>query len=154
MKKCPGCGSIEADEDMVCGVCSHDLRDVPPMQESIDQSIKEDAAKQEEEDTRLERQDLNNVRKEWLIGVIVGLCTLLLGFWLFFSSLEHYTGFSKLSDLGIPIGMYLMAFGIVTLETVFDLFEGAPYRTWGWFSLIAMKYERDAEAREKKAHSD
>jgi len=65
---------------MVCGVCSHDLRDVPPMQESIDQSIKEDAAKQEEEDTRLERQDLNNVRKEWLIGVIVGLCTLLLGF--------------------------------------------------------------------------
>jgi len=103
------------------------------MQESIDQSIEEDAAKKAAEDAHIEKRDLKNLRKESFIGMSVGASTLL-GIWLFFSALSNYTGSSKLADLGIPIGTLLMAFGIATLETLFNLYEGAPYHTWGWLA--------------------
>lgn len=109
------------------------------MQESIDQSIEEDAAKETLGEIRFEKHDVNVARKEWIVGFVVGLSALILGFWLLFSGLSNYAGFSKLSDFGVLIGIYLIGFGMVTLETIFDLFEGAPYHGWGWFGWIGRR---------------
>jgi hypothetical protein len=141
LKKCPGCGSIEADEDTICGVCGYDLRDISPMQESIDESVAEDATKDAEEDRRLEKQDIQKTRKQWVTGAIVGSSMLILGFWLLFSTLQQQPlDVSKPSiALGILIGVFLIAFGIITLETLFDLYEGAPYHGWYWFGWIGRR---------------
>ena len=154
LKKCPGCGSLEADEDTICGVCGYDIRNIPPMEESIDQRIEEDSIEKAAAYVRIEKQDLKNLRKESLFGLGVGVITLVLGVWLFFSTLSNLPTNSNLANLGIPIGTLLMAFGTVTVETVFNLYEGAPYHNFAWCEFIARKYDRDTEAREKRAQSD
>ncbi len=146
MKKCPGCRSIVSDEDSECGVCGRSLLGVSPMEGTIEDSAREDQAEEAPSLKRESQKELRRLHKGVVTGLTVGTGLILLGGWVLLY------GWAAIGGIAILAGILLMMLGAVTVETVFGLFDNAPYH--GWLGWVSMKYLQDAEEREKEIESD
>ena len=125
MKKCPACKSISPDEEITCGVCGENLEHVSAMVETLDQSIREDQAKELADELQFARKarKVDNVRLS--VGLSVGFTVLLSGTILIFSN-----GFGSLALLAWGFLFLPMGLWIVASVALGGLGPSAWYRLW------------------------
>jgi hypothetical protein len=151
LKKCPGCGSIDSDEDYKCGVCGTTLLDVQSTDESLEQAELETNLKEKADDQRLGREQRRRLHRGAITGFLTGLTLTLLGGWLFVPAI---VGGATAHPVAFFVGLLMLILGILSVESVLGLYEGAPYHGQPWTAWIAMRADREEKEREKEEESD
>ena len=142
LKRCPSCGSISPDSEMVCGACGSSIADVPfETMEEIERE-REDYAKREteEEHREFEKVKVRMVATK-IVGGLVTVGVILAGF---------YLVFDQLNVLGIFVIMVGFAMVAAVLGTGPFTFWWAWWRRFGlprlYWWLRTRRSGRDSRA--------
>jgi hypothetical protein len=150
LKKCPGCGSIDSDEALRCGVCGTSLLDVQRTDESLEQAELETSLKEKADDQRLVREQRRRVHRGAITGLLTGIIFMLLGGWLFIFGIVGGALTPAPNGPEALGGLLMLIFGIVSVESVLGLYEGAPHHGQAWTGWIAMRADREEKNARKK----